>query len=195
MAHPKNATAAAKRKLFFFNLATLDGFFADSAGGIDWHVADKEFGEFANEQTAAKQVLLFGRVTYQLMASYWPTAAAIKSDPVVARYMNEMPKLVFSRTLKQADWSNTRFVKRDAALEVAALKRQPGNDLIIFASANLAATLTQHGLIDEYRVMVNPLVLGRGRPLFEEVRSRLSLKLLNARVFLSGNVLLTYQPK
>jgi len=196
---PKMQAGAAKRQLIIFNMASLDGFFADANHGIDWHVADEEFGAFATEQSAAHMdsidTLLFGRVTYQMMAGYWPTEAAVKGDRVVARFMNEKPKLVFSRTLKKATWSNTRLVKDDAVAVVRALKQEPGKDLMMFGSAKLAAKLTQHGLIDEYQVMVNPLVLGRGQPLFQGVKNRLHLQLVGTRVFKVGNVLLTYRPR
>lgn len=194
---PNLTGVQASRKLIMFNMATLDGYLADENGGIDWHVADEQFAEFAVEQAAKnmKQVdtILFGRKTYQLMAGYWPTEAARQGDPVVATFMNEKAKVVFSRTLKKAAWENTRLVKTNAVEVVRQLKQQPGKDLMIFGSGKLAATLTQHGLIDEYQVMVNPVVLGRGRPLFQDVKGRLALKLTGTRVFRSGNVLLSYQ--
>ena len=164
-----------------------------------WHVTDEQFGEFAIEQAGKNMTqvdtILFGRKTYQLMAGYWPTEMARTGDPVVAGFMNEKAKVVFSRTLRKATWENTRLVKTNAAGVVRQLKQQPGKDMMIFGSGKLAATLTQHGLIDEYQVMVNPVVLGRGRPLFQDVKGRLSFKLINTRVFRSGNVLLSYQLK
>jgi dihydrofolate reductase len=181
------------RKLIFFNMATLDGFFEDQHRKIDWHVVDEAFNDLAIEQLDSVDTILFGRLTYQLMAAYWPTKAAIKDSAVVARKMNEMSKIVFSRTLKKAEWSNTELVKNRVAEKVRGMKRQPGKNLIIFGSANLSATLTKNGLIDEYRIMVNPILLGKGRPLFPSLPGRLPLDLLSARVFPSGNVLLTYQ--
>jgi dihydrofolate reductase len=183
------------RKVILFNMTTLDCFFADANGAIDWHVVDEEFHEFAIQQLDSADTILFGRATYQLMASYWPTEAAVKRDPLIAAKMNQMPKIVFSGTLARAKWANSRMVKEKAAEEVARLKQQPGENILILGSANLAATLTQNGLIDEYRLMVCPIVLGSGRPLFQGVEGRLPMKLLNARAFRSGNVLLAYQPK
>ncbi len=183
------------RKLILFNMTTLDCFFADAKGAIDWHVVDDEFHAFAIQQLDFVDTILFGRITYQLMASYWPTEAAIKRDPIVAGKMNETAKIVFSRTLEKAEWANSRLVKEKPAEEVARLKQQPGKEMIIFGSANLAATLTQNSLIDEYRMMVSPIVLGSGRPLFQGVEGRLPMKLVNTRAFRSGNVLLAYQPK
>jgi dihydrofolate reductase len=184
------------RKLFSFNMVTLDGYFAGPNDEIDWHNVDGEFNEFAIEQTSASTVdmLLFGRVTYQLMASYWSTPDAIKNDPIVADMMNRTPKIVFSRTLEKAGWNNTRLIKDHIAEEITKLKQQPGKDLALFGSANLMSTLVKMDLINEHRIMVNPIVLGSGKPLFQDIHTPLKLKLVNTRVFRSGNVLLTYQP-
>jgi dihydrofolate reductase len=182
------------RKVILFNLTTLDGFFADAKGAIDWHIVDEEFRAFAIQQLDSVDTILFGRRTYQLMVSYWPTEAAIKRDPAIAGKMNQTAKIVFSRTLEKAEWTNLRLVKEKAAEEVAKLKQQPGKDVIIFGSGNLAATLTQSCLIDEYRMMVNPIVLGSGHPFFQGVEDRLPMKLIDSRVFGSGSVLLSYRP-
>jgi dihydrofolate reductase len=182
------------RKLYVFNMVTLDGYFEGPNREIDWHNVDEEFNEFAIEQLNATDLLLFGRVTYELMAGYWPTPEAIKNDPMVAGAMNSASKIVFSRTLKKADWNNTRLIKDNIPGEMAKLKQQPGKEIAIFGSSNLAATFIQHGLIDEVRIIVNPVVLGKGKPLFSGIREKLSLKLLKTKVFKSGNVLLYYQP-
>jgi dihydrofolate reductase len=182
------------RKLIFFMLTTLDGFYEGPNKEIDWHNVDEEFNEFAIEQLNSVDVLLFGRVTYELMASYWPTPAATTNDPIVADKMNSLPKIVFSKTLSSVEWQNTRLVKENIAEEISKLKQQPGKDLIIFGSSDLAATLIQHGLIDEYRIMVNPVVLGNGKSLFKGINHKLNLKLLKTKTFRSGNVLLYYQP-
>lgn len=182
------------RKLFSFNMVTLDGYFEGSNHEIDWHNVDGEFNEFAIEQTGAVDMLLFGRVTYQLMASYWPTPSAIANDPIVADLMNRLPKMVFSRTLESAQWNNTRLIKDHTAEEILKLKQQPGKDLALFGSASLMSTLMQLDLIDEHRIMVNPVILGGGNPLFKRTNDTLSLKLVKTRVFGNGNVLLCYQP-
>ncbi len=181
------------RKVILFDMATLDGFFAGPNGEIDWHHVDEEFNEFAIAQLNAADGLLFGRATYQGMASYWPTDMARTNDPIVADKMNTLPKIVFSRTLERVEWNNTRLVKGNIAEEISKLKQQPGQDWLLFGSADLASTLTNLGLIDEYRVMVNPVVLGSGQPLFKGIQDKLYLKLVNTRVFRSGNVLLCYQ--
>jgi dihydrofolate reductase len=174
-------------------MVSLDGYFEGPDRDINWHLVDEEFNQFAIQQTSSVDTILFGRVTYELMASYWPTPAATTDDPMIADLMNRLPKIVFSRTLQNAEWNNTRLIKDHIAEEILALKRQPGKDLALFGSANLLSTLIQMGLIDEHRIIVNPLVLGRGTPLFQGITEKLNLKLLKTRVFTNGNVLLYYQ--
>jgi dihydrofolate reductase len=181
------------RQVIIFNMVTLDGFFDGPGRDIGWHNVDAEFNEFAIAQLDTVGGLLFGRVTYEGMASYWPTPVAIQNDPEVAGKMNRVPKYVFSKTLDKADWQNTTLIKGDAAGEVAKLKQQPGQDLFIFGSAEFAAHLLAMGLIDELRVMVNPILLGSGTPLFRGLHQRIPLKLLAAQPFRSGNVLLRYK--
>ena len=139
-------------------------------------------------------VLLFGRKTYELMASYWSTPSATSNDPIVAERMNSLPKVVFSRTLQKTEWNNTRLISENVAEEIAKLKQQPGKDIAIFGSSNLSVTLAKLSLIDEYRIMVNPVVLGNGTRLFEGINHRLNLKLTRTKAFSSGNVLLYYIP-
>jgi dihydrofolate reductase len=182
------------RRVFLFMMVTLDGFFEGPNHDIDWHNVDEEFNEFAIQQLDDVDTLLFGRVTYEGMASYWPTQFAKENDPVVADKMNTVPKIVFSRTLDKAEWTNSRLVKEHIAEEVSKLKQQQGRDLAIFGSSDLAVSLLQMGLIDELRIMVNPVVLGNGKRLFAGIDEKLNLKLLKTQTFRSGNVLLYYQP-
>ena len=154
------------RQLFTFNMMTLDGYFEGPGRDISWHSVDDEFNEFAIAQLHEIGTLLFGRVTYQLMASYWPTPAAIGDDPVVADLMNRIPKVVVSTTLDKLEWQNARLVKDHVGDEVARLKRQSGKALAVFGSANFMATLMRLDLVDEHRVMLNPVILGAGTPLF-----------------------------
>jgi len=182
------------RKLFAFNMVTLDGFFEGSNHDISWHHVDEEFNQFAIEQTSTVGAILFGRVTYEGMASYWPTPAAQADDPVVANLMNTLPKVVFSRTLQKAEWNNTRLIEGDMGEEVLKMKQAPGHDLAVFGSANLLSSLMQLDLVDEHRVMVNPVLIGSGTPLFQNIAQKVNLKLVKTRVFESGNVLLYYQP-
>jgi dihydrofolate reductase len=181
------------RSVILFNMVTIDGFVAGPNGEIDWHRTDDEFNQFAVEQLREVGGLLFGRVTYALMESYWPTPAAEEDDPMVAEEMNRLPKVVFSRSMQSAAWQNTRLVKENAAAEVSRLKEHPGRDLFIFGSANLAASLIQSNLIDEFRLMLNPVVLGRGQPLFKDIQQPIDLKLVKNRTFQNGNILLYYR--
>jgi len=182
------------RKLFAFNMISIDGFFEGPDRDVNWHNVDEEFNEFAIEQTSAVGALLFGRVTYQLMESYWPTADALKNDPVIAGLMNSLPKIVFSKTLEKAEWNNTRIVKDNIQEEILNLKKQPGKDLAVFGSADLLSTLVRMDLVDEHRVIVNPVLLGQGNPLFKSTEDRVNLRLLKSRTFQSGNILLYYEP-
>jgi dihydrofolate reductase len=150
------------RKVFLFMMVTLDGFFEGPDHEIDWHNVDEEFNEFAIDQLNEVDALLFGRVTYQGMASYWPTPSAKENDPIIADKMNTIPKFVFSKTLDKVEWSNSRLVTENIAGEISQLKQEQGRDLALFGSANLAVSLLQMGLIDELRIIVNPVVLGKG---------------------------------
>ena len=182
------------RKVIFFMLTSLDGYFEGPNRDINWHNVDEEFNEFAVQQTGEFGALLFGRVTYELMEGYWPTESAKTDDPVVAGLMNSLPKIVFSKTLEKAEWNNTKLVKDNFAEEISKLKGQPGKDIAIFGSSDLTVSLTQLGLVDEFRIMVNPVVLGDGKPLFKGIKNKLDLKLTETRTFGNGNVLLYYEP-
>ena len=182
------------RKIYIFDMTTLDGFFEGPGREIDWHNVDKEFNEFAEHQLNETDIILFGRVTYELMAKYWPSEYAIKNDPIIAHKMNTISKIVFSKTLEKADWNNTRLIKENIAEEISNLKHQPGREIAIFGSSDLAVTFIQSGLIDEYRIMINPVILGSGKALFNGNRDRHNLKLIKTKSFNSGNVLLYYQP-
>ena len=184
----------AARRLIWFNMVTLDGLFEGPGHNIDWHRVDEEFNEFAIDQLKTGDALVFGRITYELMASYWPTPEARADDQEVAGLMNSLPKIIASRTLTVVDWENARLVGEDITQEIAALKEQPGKNLLLFGSADLAVTLMHAGLIDEIRVIVAPIVLGAGTPLFKQVTKPFELKLVNSRVFRNGNVLLCYEP-
>jgi dihydrofolate reductase len=155
---------------------------------LDWHVVDEDFARYVAEMENQIDTILFGRVTYQMMAAYWPTS----TEPE-ARMMNELPKLVFSRTLTKVDWNNSRLVKDNIAGEIARLKQQPGKDIAMFGSADLASTFMRLGLIDEYRIFVNPVVLGGGAPMFKDINVRTALKLLKTETLSSGVVILYYQ--
>jgi len=181
------------RILRVFNLMTLDGYFAGQDGDISWHNVDEEFQELAKQASNSGNTLLFGRITYELMKSYWPTPEAINNDPIVAAGMNKAEKIVFSRTLDRVDWNNTRLVKDDMLTEVRKLKQQPGKDLTVLGSGSIVSQLAQNDLIDAYDILLNPVVLGRGKTMFEGMQEKLSLNLVKCRTFGNGNVLLSYE--
>ena len=182
------------RKLTVFNLMTLDGYIAGQGGDISWHNVDEEFQELANAASNSGNTLLFGRVTYELMAGFWPTPEAIRTDPIVAAGMNKAEKIVFSRTLQKVDWNNTRLVKDGMVAEVRRLKQGAGKDLAVLGSGSIVAQFAEEGLIDEYNVLLNPVALGKGKTMFEGLTHKLALKLVSTRTFGNGNVLLTYVP-
>ena len=184
------------RRLGVFNQVSLDGYFVDMNGDIGWAKdhQDPEWSEFVTGNASGTGVLVFGRITYQLMAGFWPTPVAIQSMPSVAEAMNGMPKVVFSRTLDQASWNNTRLVKEDPVVEMRKMKKEPGPDMVILGSGSIVSQLAPEALIDEYQIVVNPIVLGKGRTMFERIRERVALKPTRTRTFGNGNVLLCYEP-
>jgi dihydrofolate reductase len=183
------------RKLVVFNMVSLDGFFVDRKGDMSWaHKNDAEWNAFVGENASGNGVLVFGRITYELMASYWPTPMALQNSPVVAKGMNDLPKIVFSRTLDNASWSNTKLVKGDLAGEVRRLKKESGPDMVILGSGSIVSQLAQQNLIDEYQIALSPIVLGNGRTMFEGVKEKLNLKLTKSRTFGNGTVFACYQP-
>jgi dihydrofolate reductase len=183
------------RKLVVYNAVSLDGCFTDMNGDMSWaHKADPEWQAFVSENARGGGELVFGRITYEQMASFWPTPLAARSNPVVAERMNGLPKVVFSRTLNKATWSNTRLINGDLGTEVRTLKGEPGPNMVIMGSGSIVAQLAEADLIDEYQIVMNPTVLGKGRTLFDGLKTRLQLKLTNSRMFGNGNVVLSYAP-
>ncbi len=180
------------RKVILLAMVTLDGYFDGPGEGlekIDWHHADEEWENYSVELLSATGTLLFGRKTYEGFAQFWPS-----QEGEVARLLNAIPKVVFSTTLTEAAWQGSRVVSENVPEAVANLKAEPGKPIVIFGSADFAATLTRHGLIDEYRVAVNPVVLGAGVPLFKPDDGRRELRLVDTRIFKSGIVELRYGP-
>jgi dihydrofolate reductase len=182
------------RRIFAFLVSSVDGYYEGPNQEFDWPVVDDEFNQFAIEQLGEVDTLIFGRVTYEGMASYWPTPAAEQNDPEVTGAMNSLNKIVVSRTLGEPTWANTRLVKDDVVGELTRLKQQPGKDMVVMGSSNLTVNLLRAGLVDELRIMVMPVVLGDGHSLFRTAEDRIGLKLVSVKPFESGNVWLTYQP-
>jgi dihydrofolate reductase len=185
------------RKLTVFNHVSLDGYFVDGNSDMSWAKADHqdaEWNTFVSENASGGGALVFGRITYELMASFWPTPFAMESMPVVAEGMNRLPKVVFSRTLDHASWGNTTLVKGDPAAEMQKMKQASGEDMVILGSGSIVSQLAREGLIDEYQIVVNPIILGKGRTLFDGVDENLRLNLTKTRAFGNGNVFLCYKP-
>jgi dihydrofolate reductase len=180
------------RKVIASPFVSLDGFMAGPNGEIEWNEPyfDEEMAGYINELFTTLDTLLFGRVTYQWFAQFWPDQG-VKNDPIFAGKMNSLPKIVFSKTLEKAEWSNSRIVRDNIAEEIARLKQQPGKNMVIDGSPTLIHSFAKLGLIDEYRIRLHPVVLGQGIPLFKD---RMNLKLLESRTFRSGVVILFYQP-
>ena len=182
------------RNIFAFIMISLDGYHEGPADELDWHNVDAEFNDFAVEQLDEADTLLFGRKTYQMMASYWRTDAAVQDDPEVAGRMNRMKKIVCSRALTTPDWGPVTVLSQDVESHLAELKEQPGKDIALLGSSMLTANLLPSGVIDELRLMMSPVALGTGHPVVAGA-SRTQLELLRIRQFKSGNVLLIYQPR
>ena len=183
--------------LIVFNNISLDGYFTDRDGRMNWAhnpVPDKDWDAFVAGNAGGGGTLVFGRVTYELMASYWPTPAAARNDPVMAGRMNAHSKIVFSRTLREAAWANTRLVKGDLAEEIRRLKSNDGPGLAILGSGSIVAQLARENLIDEYQIVVTPVALGSGRTMFEGIQKPIGMKLTKSRMFANGNAVLTYAP-
>ena len=184
------------RKVIYLMMVSLDGFVEGPNRELDWQIIDEELHTFVNNQQSAIDTYLYGRRMYQLMVNDWPT---VDTDPSAPEYMVEfariwksMPKIVFSRTLDRVEW-NSRLVRGNIAEEVAKLKAQPGKDMSV-GGANLASTFIRLGLIDEYRIFIHPVVVGRGTPFFPALDDPLKLRLVETRTFGSGVVYLCYQP-
>ena len=183
------------RTLASFIFISLDGFYEGPNGELDWSNVDAEFNDFAVR--AARRGRHYSAsvvATYEHMAAHWPTEQAKANDPAITSRMNAKEKLVFSRTLTDACWSGTTVVRGEATEHVPTIKAVAGKELLVIGSAHLTANLAQAGLLDEFRVMVCPIVLGQGRSLFEDLKGRVSLTLLRVRQFDSGNLVLTYRP-
>jgi dihydrofolate reductase len=184
-------------RIIVFETVSLDGFFTDLNNDISWaHDGgdDAEWREFVAGNASGGGVLLFGRVTYQMMESFWPTPMAAAQMPVVAKRMNEGQKVVFSRTLKTVSWQNTRVVSNDLLTEVRRMKKEPGPGIAILGSGSIVAQLAKERLIDEYQLVVAPVVLGAGRTLFEGIGDRRRMKRTETREFANGNVVSYYEP-
>lgn len=189
------------RKIITTMWVTLDGFIAGPNGEMDWigEIYDEAMGTYENNLVSEADTLLLGRVTYQSFAGSWPHVPdnpnASEGEKEYARKLNAMRKLVFSRTLESVEWNNSLLLKEVVPEEIEQLKHEPGRDMLIYGSASIIQTLTNHGLIDEYQFLVHPVILGSGKPLFQDIQHQVKLKLVNTRTHPSGVVVLSYQPR
>jgi dihydrofolate reductase len=185
------------RKLILLIHSSLDGFVAGPNGEMDWIRFDEELSDYVSKITDSADTALYGRITYEMMEAYWPTAAesptATKHDIEHANWVNNALKIVFSRSLEKTDWKNTRIIKDDIAKKIAEMKNEPGKNLLLIGSASITHVFMQHNLIDEYWINVNPVLLGEGIPLFKNINDRVNLKLVRAKTFDYGVVGLQYQ--
>jgi dihydrofolate reductase len=186
------------RKIITTTWITLDGFIAGPNEEMDWVIVDEEMGNYEDETVSNADTLLLGRVTYQSFAGSWPyvpdNPEASEGEKEYARKLNAMHKIVVSRTLSSADWNKSTLVREVIPEEITQLKQEPGRDIVIYGSASLIQTLANSGLIDEYQLLVHPVVLGGGKPLFQNIEERQKLKLIKTKLFPSGVIGLYYQP-
>ena len=185
------------RKLIVFNHVSLDGYFVDAHGDMSFakrDAPDAEWDAFVAGNAAGGGTLVFGRITYEMMAGFWSSSFAAQQMPVVAERMNALPKVVFSRKLVEASWRNTTLVTGDMIDAVRRMKSEAGEGMVILGSGSIVSQLTAPGLIDAYQIVVNPIVLGSGRTMFDGIRAQVPLKLTEARTFGNGNVVLSYEP-
>jgi dihydrofolate reductase len=185
------------RKLIMWNIVTLDGCFEGKQNwDLSFHnvVWGKELEKISIEQLNSTDYLVFGRVTYEGMAAYWTKAEAEGeiAELEIAKLMNRIPKLVFSKTLKSADWNNTRLISQNASAEIKKLKLEGGKDMLVFGSANLSETFINNDLFDEYRIGIAPVILGSGRPLFRPETAYKNLNLVSSQQLSNGCVVLRY---
>lgn len=184
------------RKVIVSMMTTLDGFIEGPNRELDWPTEHPDFDRYLDAMMAATDLMLFGRVSYEMMVKYWPAAEEKPARPhegELAKIMNRTAKIVFSRTLREAAWRNTR-IAADAAGEVPKLKQAPGKNIMVFGGAGIISSLTRARLVDEYRLIVYPHVLGAGRPLFQRV-NEFALAHIGTETFENGAVLLRYEPR
>jgi dihydrofolate reductase len=180
------------RNAIIFNMITADGYFEGPDHELDWHNVDSEFNDFAISQLEEADTLVFGRRTFDMMAGYWSTKTARENDPAVSVKMNDTDKLVFSHTHEKTEWEHTTVISENAMEQFKAIKAKPGKALLTLGSSNLCVQLLEASLVDEVRLMVNPIVLGTGHSMFAGLSAPQRFQLIDTRAFSSGNVLLRY---
>lgn len=168
---------------------------------MDWvgESYDEAMGAYEGDIVSKADTLLLGRVTYQSFAGSWPhvpdSPTASEGEKAYARMLNAMRKVVFSKSLEAVEWNNSTLLREIVPEEIERMKQEPGSDMLIYGSASLVRALTNLGLIDEYQLLVHPVIVGNGKPLFQDIKDQVKLKLVNSKTHPSGVVLLTYQPR
>ena len=184
------------RRVILDTIISLDGYYTSPKNEIDWFAFDREEVDWSKEINRGVDAMLYGRVTYEEFSQFWPRAKPSPDgfDPEIIRQLNELHKIVFSRTIKETPWKPAEVIREDPATAVANLKRGPGKDMVVVGSGTLVSALMRSGLIDEYRIRVRPIILGAGKPLFVDPNDRHPLKLIAARTLGNGVVALHYEP-
>ncbi|MZQ87041.1 dihydrofolate reductase [Paenibacillus sp. 5J-6] len=187
------------RKVVLFMHVSLDGFVAGPNGELDWISYDQDLMDAADEIVKTVGSPIYGRVTYQMMENYWPTLLnnpeSTQHDIDHANWIEDIGKIVISKSLKEVRWNRTTLINENIAEEIGKLKQEPGKDLVIFGSPSIAHTFIDLDLIDEYRLTVSPIVLGRGTRLFQEDKPTKRLNLLSSKTLPSGVLVLHYEAK
>ena len=185
------------RKIVSFVHLSLDGFVSSANGSLDWVSITEELFDYVGQRIAATDTALYGRVTYQMMEAYWPTAAeqpnASAHDHAHSRWYKTARKIVLSKTLAEKNHANTKIISRNLSSEITQLKQESGSEILVFGSPTATHALMAENLIDEYWLFVNPVLLGQGIPLFKNIQERTKLTLLKSKIFASGVVCLHYQ--
>lgn len=183
------------RKLKVFNFLTLNGYYKGPGDDISWNNHDQEGNEHANKGLHADNILLFGRVTYDMMAGFWPTSQALQQMPDIAKGMNSAEKIVFSRTLKDPLWEHTSVIDKDITAAIRSMKQSAGKDLTILGSGSIVSQFADANLIDEYELMINPVAIGKGSSFLQNINNTLRLQLTGTRALKNGCVILNYHSK
>jgi len=186
------------RRVVLDSLMSLDGYYTDSKNQIDWFPQfDEEDFAWSHDVLTRAGLLAFGRTTYEEFSKFFPTVDPVSAgwDPYIPKQLNELPKIVFSTSLKEAAWKPSTIVRTDPAKEIARLKNEPGKDIVIIGSGSIVSEVVRYGLVDEFRIRVLPIILGAGKPLLKNQSKQLPLKLVEAKTFKSGVQALYYIPK
>jgi dihydrofolate reductase len=182
------------KKIIAVEWLSLDGFFSGPKGETDWFVMDEGTGKYLSNLFKTIDTIMLGQVTFNMFSAYWPKPDPADGNPKeLTDFMNNSQKIVFSKSLKKTDWNNSVIIKDISAVKINKLKQETGKNIVIFGSGSIVSKLTKLGLIDEYQFLVNPVFLGNGKTIFKTKEAKSKLKLLNAKKFEGGNMMLHYE--